>query len=162
MPTYRVVGRLEHNGSTYLDGQDITLAAGSLCDSLLTAGAIYRPDLGPRRPRFWSGGVLLPCQYFDAPNPVARHWFYSVNGVVQASPENVAWALARSTEPTRYFAPVDEWAIAEGVWPLTRPETELAGSLGNPSPYVWPKAGTLSWQVFPVALAPKNGFRLIR
>jgi hypothetical protein len=162
MPTYRVVGQLNHNGTTYLDGQDITLAAGPVCDSLLTAGAIYRPDLGPRRPRFWNGGVLLPCQYVDAPNPVARHWFYSVNGAVPVGPENVAAALARSTEPTRYFVPVDEWAIAESAWPFTRPAVELDAAIGAKSPEAWPQAGTLSWQLFPVALAPKNGFRLIR
>jgi hypothetical protein len=162
MPTYRVVGTLNHDNVTYLDGESITLSAGPVCDSLLTAGAIYRPDLGPRRPRYWNGGVLLPCRYVDSPNPVARHWFYSVNGKVQASSEMVAAALADSTKPSRRFEPVDEWSIAENVWPLTKHESELDGVLGNPSPFAWPSAGTLSWQVFPVSWAPKNGFRLIR
>lgn len=149
MPTYKTNGSVWINGVMYDHDSSVTLAPGALCDELLTAQAIYRPDIGPGYPRgYWSPMVLLPVQNLVYPprhsDPVQVP---IVNGVpLGIDPTYLASLISRyETETRPYYLPIDEWAIPDVSWPPP-------GGL-----QVW-----RYWRLFPENMAPARGFRLIR
>lgn len=116
MPTYKVACRFPLDELWLEPGALVTMPDGALRDQLLSADAIYRPDIGPRSPRFVGEHVFLPVKLVHSPQ-----WPKSFDAAhylaLGMAPSLVADFSAADAKGYYYATPIDEWDIPDEEWP---------------------------------------------